>query len=158
LFEAVAGLAAGGCDARILVAGAGWSYRLRSVASDFGVADRAIFTGFRGDVPELMNICDVVVNPSSDPEPFGRTVIEAMACGKAVVATDMGGHREIIEDGVDGLLAPASPWVFADALRRVLGDTDLSVAMGAAGRRKVLERFSVTRQIDEISALYGELV
>ena len=66
---------------------------------------KVIFTGFRQDIPEIMALLDILVL-ASEKEPFGRVLIEAMACGKPVVATNAGGVPEIAEDGKTGILVP----------------------------------------------------
>jgi glycosyltransferase involved in cell wall biosynthesis len=85
--------------------------------------------------------------------------MEAAACGVPVVAPAVGGVPELVEDGVTGLLSrPADTMAFAEAVERLLKDPALRRAMGAAARRRAEDRFSVTRQVDRLLALWSELV
>ena len=79
---------------------------LRVLASELGIADRVVFLGQRGDVPALMRAVDIVVHPSVDPEPFGRTLVEAMLARTPVIATDAGAASEILGGGEAGMLVP----------------------------------------------------
>lgn len=80
--------------------------RLRALVVELGVADRVHFLGQRSDVGRLMQAMDVVVHPSVDPEPFGRTLVEAMVLRVPVLATDAGAATEILEGGRAGTLVP----------------------------------------------------
>ena len=71
------------------------------------MSDRVILTGVRSDIPRIMAASDIVVHSASEPEPFGRVIVEAMAAGRPVVATAAGGVLDIIEDQVTGLLVPS---------------------------------------------------
>jgi len=147
-----------------LVVGAppeGRSYleELRAQAQRLGIAERVVFTGARGDVAELLQLCDVLVSCSTQPESFGRTLIEAMASGRPVVATAHGGALDVVEEGVTGLLVPPErPDLLADALCDVLSAPDRGRAMGAAGRERVKAHFTVDRMVDETLSVYRELV
>ncbi|MDI6839416.1 MAG: glycosyltransferase family 4 protein [bacterium] len=117
-----------------------------------------IFTGFRKDIPELMNLCNVIVNTSIEPEAFGRTIIEAMACAKPVIATNMGGPKEIIEDKVDGFLLEPDAVSIAKTIIELLQNQNLRNKIGKKAREKVIEKFSVEMQIKEIEKLYREVL
>ncbi len=107
------------------------------------LADRIHFVGFRNDVPQLMHACDVVCHTSTDAEPFGRVIVEAMLSGAAVVATDAGGPREIIRDGVDGILVPPdSAPALARALMGLFDDPDLRRRLAEAGEVRARTAFS----------------
>ena len=100
---------------------------------------------------------DVVVH-ASDREPFGIVILEAMALGKPVVAGADGGPREIVSDGVDGLLAPfGDADALAHAVLRYLGDPQFPRAAGAAARAKAT-RFGVERFAEEVAHAVAELV
>jgi len=124
-----------------------------------GLTEDVVFTGFRDDVPELMNLCDVIVNPSVEPEPFGRVIIEAMACGKAVVAFNTGGQKEIIVNNVTGVLVPEqNARALAQACLDLLENSAKAREMGARGRARVEELFSAEANIAGIERLYEELL
>jgi len=106
-----------------------------------------------------MSALDVLVLASTSPEPFGRVLIEAMAAGKPVVATDAGAVREIMTDGVHGLLVPQGDvQALARAIVDVLTDRDLAAAMGQEGQRRATERFGVQQYVDGVEAVYRDLL
>ncbi len=120
-----------------------YARRLRALAQRLGLADRVLFTGFRRDIPAVLAASDVVVHGSSRPEPFGRVVLEAMASGRPVVATDAGGVPEIVDHGVSGFLVPpGDPQRMAESIGLLLRDPDRRRTMGDAGRRRSRSRFA----------------
>ena len=104
----------------------------------------------------LLEAADVVLNCSISEGGMANSVLEALALGRAVLASDIEGNRSLVEDGVTGLLF-SSPEKFADQAQRLLGDPDLRRRLGAAGRRRVTTRFSPERELDGYVALYGRL-
>ena len=115
------------------------------------------FLGARGDVPELLASFDVFALPSLY-EGLCLAVIEAQAAGVPVVATPVGGIRDTVVDGETGLLVPTrDPTALAAAIRRLLDDRPAAEAMAAEAKRRVRERFSVERMVEETLALYGGL-
>ncbi|MFD5325817.1 glycosyltransferase [Streptomyces sp. NPDC127092] len=121
--------------------------RLRALAEEAGVADRVRFTGAvpPAAVPGLMRSADLVLCPA-DYEPFGIVPLEAMACGRPLVASAVGGQLDTVAHGVNGLLVPpGSPPLLAAAVRLLLADPALRAEYGRAGRRRVLERYSWQR-------------
>lgn len=127
-------------------AGRSFVEHLKRKASDLGLGDRVIFTGFRRDVPAIMKASHVIVHSATRPEPFGRVVVEAMAAGRPVVATAAGGVPEIVEHGRDGLLVPlADPVAMAEAMRDLLVNPERAESMGRAGFNHARERFSAER-------------
>ena len=150
-------------DARFLVAGGGSSLdAMKRLALSMGVADRVRFLGRISDdrLPEVYAACDVFVLPSvSRLEAFGIVALEAMSTGKPVIVADIPGVREMIEDGRDGLLAdPVNPRDLAEKIRRLLSDPKARRTMGARGREKVLESFSIERVTDRIEAVYRAIL
>jgi glycosyltransferase involved in cell wall biosynthesis len=143
--RAAARLAEARSDIRFMVVGGailGWegSYPddLRRLAADLGIADRVHFAGHQADVHPWYDALDVVVHASFD-EPFGLVLVEAMALGKPLVATNLGGPLEIVEDGTSGLLVPpGDPEQLAEAVERILADRGLasSLSRGAVERAK----------------------
>jgi glycosyltransferase involved in cell wall biosynthesis len=114
---------------------------LEKRVADAGLTGHVTFAGLQQNVPLWMQAMDVVVH-ASDNEPFGIVVIEAMALGKPVVATDTAGPTEIISDGVDGLLWTAGdPESLSLAILELLDDRPLRERIGLAARSKV-QRFS----------------
>lgn len=129
------------------------------LAAELGIADRVHFTGFREDVADLMRMCDVVVHSSIVPEPFGMTVIEAMATGTPVVAANAGGPTEIIPSSEYGLLVdPTVPEELADAVVQFLEDPALAAYVGANGARRIREHFSAERYARDVEAVYAQVL
>ncbi|HET7464309.1 MAG TPA: glycosyltransferase family 4 protein [Longimicrobium sp.] len=132
---------------------------LRRMIGEHGLADRAGITGFVDDPADAMRALDVVVHASTQPEPFGLVIAEAMACGRPVIATAAGGAAEIVDDGVDALTVPPSdPRALADAIRRLAADAELRARMGAAGRAKAERRFDRARLAAEVIPIYRAVV
>ena len=127
-------------------------------ARQLGVLDAVTFLGERSDIPELMHALDVVLVPSWE-EPFGRSVIEGMAMQRALVATDVGGPREIIDDGATGLLAPPKdPAVWARLIDRLLNDDELRTRIGGAARTSLVGRFDAGTHVRLVVGAYRDLL
>lgn len=139
---------------------------LRDLQADVarrGLTGHVRFLGFRDDVPDLIEGATIVAHPSAGEETFGLVPLEAMAAGRPVVATRIGGLGEVVEAGVSGFLVePGSSDELAEALALLLGDPGLRGRMGEAGRQIAAERFgaaSMRRGLDEIfSAILGASV
>ncbi len=146
-------------DARFLVAGDGESRKeLEEYACRAGLGQRAVFTGFRNDVPELLSEAAVSVLPSLS-EGLSNSLLESMASGVPVVATSVGGNPEVIEHGVSGLLVPLrDSAALAAAIGRVLEDEELAASFAQAGMLRVAELFSMERSVRETEHLYRRLV
>ncbi len=123
---------------------------LENLLNAAGLRELAWLPGARDDVPELLRAMDVFALPSQ-AEGISNTILEAMACGLPVVATDVGGNAELVVEGETGRLVPANdPQALAAALRELLDNPQRINAYGAAGRRRVEERFS----LDAMTAAY----
>jgi glycosyltransferase involved in cell wall biosynthesis len=146
-------------DAVFLLAGEGGERpRLEAQARALGIAGRVRFLGHRDDVPELLAACDLLVLPSLY-EGLPLSVLEAMAAGRPVVATAVGGTDEAVLHGETGLLVPAAaPAALAEAIRHLLGDPGRAARMGQAGRARASREFSMARMIREVAGVYDELL
>ena len=144
--------------ARFLIAGEGEKRAgLEAQAAELGLREDVIFAGHRRDIPEIMAAIDVF-SLSSVSEGFGRAAVEAMACGKPVVATRVGGLAEIVEDGVTGRLVPPSDAAaLAGAIIGLLKDRELASALGAAGRKRA-EIFSIARSAGKVQEVYDAVL
>jgi glycosyltransferase involved in cell wall biosynthesis len=132
--------------------------RLRKLVTDAGLDDRVSWLGEREDVPELVRALDVLLLPSWQ-EPFGRALIEAMALNVPVIATDVGGPAEIIEDGHEGyLVPPRKPEAWAQALRRFAEDPKRGREIGRAGRRRVEREFTLERHVGRMLDVYDQAI
>jgi len=133
--------------------------RLGRVAEECGAADRVRFTGRvpHDNVPALLAAADIVV---SVPwyEPFGIAPVEAMACGKAVVVSAVGGHLDTVEDGVTGrLVPPRDPAALTAALTQLLADPGLRRKLGTAGAARAAARYSWDTIASETEAVYARV-
>ncbi|MEV0124670.1 glycosyltransferase [Streptomyces sp. NPDC050703] len=134
--------------------------RLRALAREAGVADRVRFTGGvpSADVPPLLRAADVVVCPA-DYEPFGIVPLEAMACGRPVVASAVGGQLDTVADPATGrLVPPRDPDALARAVAELLADPAGREAGGEAGRRRTLRRYGWPRVAAATEAAYCEVL
>ena len=132
---------------------------LHRTVCDLGLGDCVEFLGFREDVPVLLAGADLVVHASTLGEPFGQVVIEGMAAGKAVIATDGGALPEIVIPGVTGLLVPMGDApAMAGAMAALLSDPARAAAMGAAGRERVRERFTIGHTVRKLEGIYEFLL
>jgi glycosyltransferase involved in cell wall biosynthesis len=147
-----------GCpDAWLLVVGEGSRHEaLVEQARELGIADRVVFTGRRDDVPAVTAALDVAVLPSYR-EAQGLSILEAMALSRPVVASNVGGIPEVIEDGVSGLLVPPhDPEALAAAICRLLCDHPYADMIARAGHDVVHERFCLELMVRAVETLYDE--
>ena len=127
---------------------------LRQEVVKLGLTDSVHFLGERDDVPEILRAVDLLLVPSWE-EPFGRTVIEAMASGVPVAATDVGGPPEILGDDRCGLvLPPRQPQVWAKEIEMLLSDPARLTAMGERGKDAARRRFGMEQHVSEILEVY----
>jgi len=155
LLEAFAQVATRFPHARLLMIGDGpMRPSLEARAKALGIAPRVLFLGRRTDIAELLPLLDVFVL-SSVSEGLPLTVLEAMACGVPVVATDVGGLREVVSDGQTGLLVPVkSPERLAQAVATLLGDAAGRRTMGETARRRAATQFDVSHMVRGYEAAY----
>ncbi len=131
--------------------------RLQDLAARLGLSDRVVFAGLHRDVAAVLPLMDLFVCPSLY-EGFGIAIVEAMAAGRPVIASAVGGIPEIIVHEDTGLLVPAGDAVvLADAMATLLTHPDRARAMGARGRQRVQERFSIETAVQQHQQLYESL-
>ncbi len=132
--------------------------QLHRQVEELGLSSVVEFTGFRSDVPYLVQNLTVLVHASTSGEPFGQVVIEGMAAGKPIIATDGGGIPEIVVDGATGLLVPmANADAMATAMIELLRDPQRAHQMGCAGRRRVEENFTIAQTAAKVQSLYEDI-
>jgi glycosyltransferase involved in cell wall biosynthesis len=130
---------------------------LEAQARTLGVDKRVLFLGYREDIPDLLSCCDLFVLPSLY-EGLPLSVLEAMAAGKPVIASAIGGNDEVITHGEHGLLVPpADPVSLAGAIRTLLSDHTLAQRLAEAGRVRARQKFSVEAMVDGVTRVYEEL-
>lgn len=131
----------------------------RSQLESWNAQGAVEWLGRREDIPEILAASHIVALPSAYGEGVPKILIEAAACGRPIVTTDIPGCREIVRDGVNGLLVPAgSPEALAGALRRLIVDPAARRRMGAAGRLIVEEEFSQRQVVAETLAVYRSVL
>jgi glycosyltransferase involved in cell wall biosynthesis len=130
---------------------------LREEASRLGVSERVSFLGWRDDIPEIMHILDIFVLPSLN-EGMGRVLVEAMAAGRPVIASNVGGIPDLVIQGKNGLLVPAADIkALARRIECLISDPDKRKEMGEKGRKMAI-RFGSDSMVQKIDQLYLELL
>jgi glycosyltransferase involved in cell wall biosynthesis len=148
---------------RLLLAGASppeeAAYRaaLEAAVREAGLAGRVRFLGQRKDLPDLMRAADVVLHTSVRPEPFGLVVVEAMALGRPVLASRLGGPAEILSEGAGLLFDPSKPEDLARLLQQLLEQPALRARL-AAGAEERAEAFDVRRTVAGVQGCYEALL
>ena len=132
---------------------------LREEVRALGLEGRVGFTGFVPDASTAMRALDIVVHASTDPEPFGLVIAEAMACRKPVLVSRAGGASELIESGVNALaFTPGEAAELAQRIEELVRDATLRERLGRAGRSMAEQRFHRRRMASELTPIYESLV
>ncbi|HEY7203374.1 MAG TPA: glycosyltransferase family 4 protein [Methylomirabilota bacterium] len=132
---------------------------LIALARELGIGARTVFTGFRRDIPELIQLLDVVVHASVKPEPFGRVIAEGMAMGKPVVAAMNGGPLEIIREGETGFLVPpGDAEKLAHRIIELLTDRSRAELLGRNARQDSAARFSPGSHARLVEQVYDNVL
>ena len=131
---------------------------LKRLSTDLKIEKNVIFTGERSNIPEILSLTDIFVLPSLR-EGLGLAILEAMACGKPVIATNVGGVPEIVKDGVTGILvSPKDPEALHTAMKELLDDKEMQKKMGANGKKVCNEKFNSKVMVGQIENLYDFLL
>jgi len=157
LLKAAALLSKSGIDVHVLLVGSGPERaKLKALAAE-ALEGRVCFAGDSSRVPELLNAIDVFAQPSLG-EGMSNTLLEAMACGLPVLATNVGGNPEIIENNINGcLFAPGDAQWLADKLKALAKDPALVHQLGTAARNRAIESFSLSRMLETYRSFYLDL-
>lgn len=132
---------------------------LEAIAHRLGIADRVFFVPFQADTASVYRALDVVVHASTDPEPFGLVICEAMACGRAAVVANAGGAAGLFTDGVDALgHPPGDADRLATQVCRLVEDASLRRRLGERGLETVRRLYHLGRYADDIESLYRRLL
>jgi glycosyltransferase involved in cell wall biosynthesis len=159
LIDALLALRERGVDACLLLVGDGTDReKLELRARDAGVARDVFFLGYQLDVASWYAVADAVVLTSVN-EGTPVTIIEALGAGRPIVATNVGGVRDVVRDGVDGFLVDARDTdAMAIRLAEIAADPAVGERLRAAGQARVLSRYAVGRLVDDIDRLYTALL
>ena len=155
LLQAVPAILAEAPNAQFLIIGDGpLQAELRSLVTALGIADKVCFAGLREDVRTILPAIDILVQPSLQ-ETFSLTALEAMAAEKPVVATNVGGLPEVVEDGRTGLLVPPeNPSAIAHAVVDLLTFPERRGVLGAAGGQRFREFFTAEKMVRRYEEIY----
>jgi glycosyltransferase involved in cell wall biosynthesis len=130
---------------------------LQSFAKDLGIQERVGFTGYLEDIPAVLRALDIVVHTSNRAEPFGLVLVEAMACGRPVIASKAGGPEEIVVEGENGLFyMPGDERSLADRILQLANSPGLRKKLGETGKRTVEEQFNASQLAERIAPIYQE--
>jgi glycosyltransferase involved in cell wall biosynthesis len=161
LIYALAEIRKQGLKAKLTIVGEGQQkHELVALAEKLGIKTHVFFEGFvpYANMPKYYQQCDIFCFPTLG-EPFGKAMIEAMACGKPVIASAIGGSTEIIRDGVNGVLfSPADSEALSTKMGWLLTDPKTRLRMGSKARQAVVERFSWPIIAEKYHQLYSELL
>lgn len=131
---------------------------LKQEVADLGVEDSVIFTGFLSDTRVVTSLLDIMLVPSIIPEACPRTIIEAMAVGKPVIATPLGGSKELVTPETGILVPPEDASAIAEAIATLAGDQERLTAMRKAARDRAVQLFSSEKNTALTEAVYTELL
>lgn len=131
---------------------------LKQEVADLGVGDSVIFTGFLSDTRVVTTLLDIVLVPSIIPEACPRTIIEAMAVGKPVIATPLGGSKELVIPETGILVPPEDSEAFASAIATLAADREQLTAMGKAARLRAKQLFSSEKNTALTETVYNNLL
>jgi glycosyltransferase involved in cell wall biosynthesis len=147
-------------DAIYQTAGSQYSIdELRNMARRLGISERVGFTGLVEEPAAALRALDIVVHASTQPEPFGLVVAEAMACGRAVIVSSTGGVTEIVDPPANGLAyAPGDAAALAESIERLVIDRDLRTQLGIASRAAAVRHFDRARLAREFVPIYCGVV
>ncbi len=159
LIQAVEALIAEGQEVKLVLVGDGLHLEtLKKIARDYRMESHCIFTGYRRDVADMLNIMDIFVLPTLE-EGFGMSIIEAFLLKLPVIATRVDAIPEIIEDGVNGLLVPPNNGKeLKAAIYRLIQNKTLSATLGFNGFETVSKRFSSDIQVNVLDQFYRSLL
>lgn len=131
--------------------------QLHQQVNALGLQKRVRFLGFRSDVVTLMKLCDLIAHTSTAPEPFGRVIVEAMLCGKPVVAAKSGGAVELITPEIDGwLTTPGNPQQLAAVINLCRNQPERSKAIAHQAQIQASQRFDLSTINQQIAQLLGQ--
>ena len=146
---------------KLLIVGGGLLEKhLKSLADDLGLNRCTVFTGFipHSEIPKYHNMLSVSVSVSNS-ESFGVAIIEACACEKPVVVSDVGGLPEVVEDGVTGIVVPSRDVIaIAAAIERLILDDELRQNMGRAGRERVKRLYDWNDNVSQMIDIYKTIL
>ncbi|MBK6725191.1 MAG: glycosyltransferase family 4 protein [Acidobacteria bacterium] len=141
-------------NAKLILAGKGKLKEVEDTVGVLGLGRRIVFAGWQDDVSAVYNAMDIFVQPSLS-EAFSQVLIEAMGCGRPVIATKVGGASEVVENNVNGILIePDDPDAITASVLELASNSDRRKALAVAGMNSVRERFSAATMVERHLGLY----
>lgn len=131
---------------------------LKREVAELGIEDSVIFTGFLSDTRVVTTLLDIILVPSIIPEACPRTIIEAMAVGRPVIATPLGGSKELVTPETGILVPPEDPRSLSSAIRTLAEDNDQLIVMGESARQRAEELFSIQKNMTLTESVYTDLL
>lgn len=132
--------------------------KVKSLINEHRLENKITLLGFRDDMPSIIAASDIIIHPSYLPEPFGRDIVEAMACAKPVICTNIGGPKEIISEDAGIFIEPKRPDLLAEAILGLVRDPGKMKRMGSCGRRLAEEKFSIEKTARKTEAVIESLL
>ena len=133
--------------------------KLQKLVADLNLSSHVIFTGFRSDIPQIMAASDILVHSASEPEPFGRVIVEGMLSKRPVIGIDAGGIPEMINDQLTGLLVPPKNAAkMTEAILWVINHPEQAARMSEAAQQVAKERFSIEQHISLVQKIYKQIL
>ena len=130
---------------------------LKSLVEKPDLKGRIHLLGFRDDIPALMKACDIIVHASTEPEPFGRVIVEGQLARKPVIASAAGGALEIIDDGINGYLFPPGDAIaLRQLIQKLIDDRSLAKDISQRGYEDAQEKFSLENTLDSFAEAIAE--
>jgi glycosyltransferase involved in cell wall biosynthesis len=159
LFEALAPLVSGGLRVKLYLVGEGdFRKQLEKQARDLGIGDNVEFLGYRDDALEIMAAADLIVHPSLE-DALSQALIESLMLSKPIIATDISGARDILDDGKYGtLVRPADAAALKAAIADTIRNMDSARERAKSGRKYLLEYMDAQRIADEYGAIYRQVL
>ena len=149
-------------NVKLLLVGGGeerYINEIKMLCNELGISDRVFFAGARDNIPSVFKEIDILVFPSISGEGFPRVLLEAMAAGKPVVATDNAGNPEAVVDGMTGHIVPSKNSVaLAARIKELVCDKKKRKRMGQAGRKRVEQNFTIESNVELIERLYRQIL
>lgn len=132
---------------------------LESICREHDIQNNVIFTGFQENAIDYMNLMDIVVHTSVEPEPFGIVILEGMLLSKPVISTTIGGPAEIIENNESGVLVtPGDPELLASAIDHILCNREFAARIGKGGHERLLKEFTIEKNAAKTMRIYDEIL
>ena len=132
---------------------------LKKQAANLGLKDKVDFLGFQQDIAKIYHSLDIVIHASTQPEPYGLVIVEAMACGRPVIVSQAGGAAELFTDNYDAVgVKPGEPIALAKAILDLINNREKRQIIAENARLTVLKRFSYDGLGEKILAIYNAII